>query len=169
MSKSLPWIILICLATTLLAISFWHTQFLSDQNSFLKNFVADQLLATLGFILTVTLASAASLHLELNKIEDATSKLFTRSRVSIRRSAYSLLVMFAVGTILVIVKPLLPSEPINSAIANTIAILIIYFNLSVLHDLTRTVFAIPSITAIKAMDDASKARLTTSGEVRSDV
>ena len=151
MTKILPWIILVGLATVLLTISFCQPHLLSDQNGFLKQFVSDQLLATLGFILTVTLASAASLHLELNKIEDATGKPFTRTRKSVRWSAYSLMAMFVIGTVLVIVKPLLPSPSYNAAVANTIAILIIYFNLSVLYDLTRTVFRIPSINAIKAM------------------
>lgn len=145
--------ILIGLATILLSISFCQPQLLSDQNTFLKQFVSEQLLATLGFILTVTLASAASLHLELNKIEDATGKPFLLTRKSVRRSAYSLMALFATGTALVIIKPLLPIWQSNAAVANSVAILIIYFNLSVLYDLTRTVFKIPSISAIKAIDN----------------
>lgn len=146
--------ILIGLATVLLAISFCQPYLLNDRNSFLKEFISEQLLATLGIILTVTLASAASLHLELNKLEDQTNKKFTRTRRSVRRSAYSLLALFAAATLLVIVKPLLPSPPpYNAAVANTFAILILYFNLSVLYDLTRTVFAIPSISEIKARDE----------------
>jgi hypothetical protein len=142
--------ILIGLTTVLLSISFCQPNLLNDKNSFLKAFVGENLLATLGFIMTVTLASAASLHLELNKIEDQTTKQFTRTRLSVRKSAYSLMVMFGAAVVLVILKPLLPTPPYNAAVANSIAILILYFNLSVLYDLTRTVFAIPSITAIKA-------------------
>lgn len=66
--------ILIALATVLLTISFYQPHLLSDNNTFLRAFVSEQLLATLGFILAVTLASSANLHLELNKIEDATGK-----------------------------------------------------------------------------------------------
>ena len=155
MTKTLPWIILVGLATVLLTISFSQPQLINDQNTFLKEFVSDQLLATLGFILTVTLASAASLHLELNKIEDATGKPFTRTRKSVKRSAYSLMVLFGSATVLVIVKPLLPPPPFNAAVANAFAIIIIYFNLSVLYDLTRTVFKIPSISAINANEEDS--------------
>ncbi len=153
MSKILPWTVLIGLATVLLTISFSQPHLLNDQNAFLKEFISEQLLATLGFILTVTLASAANLHLELNKIEDQTGKKFARTRKSVRRSAYSLMALFAAATLLVIVKPLLPSPPpYNTAVANSLAVLILCFNLSVLYDLTRTVFAIPSISQIKAMD-----------------
>jgi len=141
------------MATVLLSISFCQPTLINDENQFLKEFVSEQLLSTLGIILTVTLASAASLHLELNKIEDETGKPFLRTRQSVRRSAYSLLVLFAVATVLVMVKPLLPPAPVNRAVANAGAILIIYFNLSVLYDLTRAVFKIPSIKAIKKMAD----------------
>lgn len=145
--------ILIGLATVLLSISFSAPWLLDDSNEFLKKFVAEDLLATLGFILAVTLASAASLHLELNKIEDATGKPFTRTRGSVRRSAYSLTGLFAAALALVIVKPLLPPVDFNAAVANSFAILILYFNLSVLYDLTRTVFKIPSVSSIKARDN----------------
>lgn len=153
MSKIIPLILLIALATVLSTISFTEPQLLDDRNDFLKSFVNHELLATLGFIMAVTLASAASLHLELNKIEDQTTKKFVRTRKSIRRSGYSLLVVFAIAGILVIVKPLLPSPEYNAAMANSIAILLLFFNLSVLYDLTMTVFKIPSIKAINEMDD----------------
>jgi hypothetical protein len=45
------------------ALSFCHSSWLSDDNTFLKNFVNQELLAVLGVIVTITLASAASLHL----------------------------------------------------------------------------------------------------------
>ncbi len=141
------------IATVLLSISFCQPSLINDDNQFLKEFVSQQLLSTLGIILTVTLASAASLHLELNKIEDETGKPFLRTRQSVRRSAYSLLLIFAAATVLVMVKPLLPTAPVNRAVANAIAVLIVYFNLSVLYDLTRAVFKIPGIKAINAMTD----------------
>ena len=155
MTKGLPWMILIGMATVLLSISFCNPELLDDRNKFLAGFVNQELLATLGFILAVTLASASSLHLELNKLEDATGKPFRRTRLGIRKSAYSLLSLFGLAIVLVVVKPLLPTPPYNQAVANSIALLIIYFNVSVLFDLTRTVFRIPSVAAIKEMHDES--------------
>lgn len=153
MAKALPWMILAGLLTVLLSISFTAPYLLDDSNAFLASFVNHELLATLGFIVAVTLASAASVHFELNKLEDATGKLFLRTRKSLKRSAYSLVVLFAGAGLIVIIKPLLPEPPFNRAVANSLAIGIIYFNLSVLLDLTRTVFKIPSVSAIKRMDD----------------
>lgn len=144
--------ILIGLLTVLLTISFSAPYLLDDRNKFLEGFVNHELLGTLGFIVAVTLASAASVHFELNRIEDATGKPFLRTRRSLRRSAYSLIVLFSVAGLVVVIKPLVPEVPHNLAVANSFAIVIIYFNLSVLFDLTRTVFKIPSIEAIKRMD-----------------
>lgn len=155
MSKIIPPVTLIAMAAVLLSISFSTPWLLDDRNIFLKKFVGEGLLSTLGFILTVTLASSASLHLELNKIQDATGKTFDRTRKSIRRSAYSLMTIFGAAAILVVVKPLLPEVPYNIATANSLAILFIYFNLSVLYDLTRTVFKIPAISHIKFQDAAA--------------
>jgi len=150
----MPWTILTILATVLLSISFAQPWMLNDNNGFLRGFVNQELLATLGFILAVTLASSASLHLELNKLQDDTGLPFTRTRTAVRRSAYSLLVLFAGAVVLVIAKPLLPAKPPSAALANSAALLIIYFNLMVLYDLTRTVFAIPTAKSIKAkLDD----------------
>ena len=61
---------------------------LSYANPFLKGFVNPKLLSFLGVIVTITLASAANLHIELNKIEEAAGKsAFVNTRVSIKRSA----------------------------------------------------------------------------------
>jgi len=133
----------------LLTVSCAHPSFLNDQNEFLAKFVNDQLLSILGFIVAVTLASAASVHFELNKLEDEAGKPFNRTRRALRRSSYSLIVLFAVAGIVIIIKPLLPSQRYGHAFANSVAILIVYFNLSVLLDLTRTVFKIPSIAEAK--------------------
>lgn len=149
--------ILIGLLTVLLTISFAEPHLLDDRNTFLANFVNHELLSTLGFIVAVTLASAASVHFELNKIEDETGKPFRRTRGSLRKSAYSLIFLFAAAGVVVIVKPLIPNVPYNLAVANSFAIAIVFFNLSVMFDLTRTVFAIPSVTEIKRMDSDNAA------------
>lgn len=149
--------ILIALMTVLLTISFVEPHLLDDRNTFLANFVNHELLGTLGFIVAVTLASAASVHFELNKIEDQTGKPFSRTRSSLKKSAYSLIALFAAAGLVVIVKPLLPTPDYNRAVANSLAIGIIFFNLSVLLDLTRTIFKIPSVENIKRMSTEDSA------------
>ena len=157
MAKVLPWMILISLLTVLLTISFAAPHLLDDRNTFLADFVNHELLSVLGFIVAVTLASAASVHFELNKLQDETGKPFERTRRSLGRSAFSLIVLFGAAFLIVIVKPLLPTAPYNAAVANSFAIAIIYFNLSVLLDLTRTVFKIPSAGKIREVDRQNSA------------
>lgn len=164
MGKTLPWIILIALMATLLTISLVHPSFLNDQNALLAKFVNDQLLSILGFIVAVTLASAASVHFELNKLEDDAGTSFTRTRRSLRRSSYSLIILFAFAGLIIVIKPLLPSPRYGDAVANSIAIGIVYFNLSVLLDLTRTVFKIPSSTEAKKMAGAGGSTNLESGQ-----
>lgn len=160
MGKALPWMILTGVLTVLLSISFSAPHLLDDRNKFLADFVNQELLGTLGFIVAVTLASAASVHFELNRLEDETGKPFLRTRSSLRRSAYSLIALFASAGMVVLIKPLVPNVPYNIAVANSLAIAIVFFNLSVLLDLTRTVFKIPSISEIKRMDAANTTQIT---------
>lgn len=150
MKKIIPWIILTALTAAMTTISHCKPQWLNDDNSFLHNFVNHELLATLGFIAAVTLASAASLHFELNRLEDETEQAFVNSRRSICLSVYSLLVLFGMAIVLVVVKPLLPEVPYAPALANSMALLILYFYISVMWDITSTVLAIPTARKIRA-------------------
>lgn len=152
MSKVLPWVILICLSTVFAVISFTQPWMLDDRNSFLKAFVGADYLATLGIIVSITLASAANIHLHLNNLSDDTGKRFIHTRKSIRRSCNSLVWAFVGAIVLVTVKPLLPAAPYNAALANSLALIIVYFNASVMLDLVRTSLAIPTRGEIARKD-----------------
>ena len=148
------WTALIGLMTVLLSISAWSPYYLSDDgNSFLRGFINHEFLSILGVIVTITLASAANIHLELNKLQDQVGKPFSRARAGICRSAYSLIIIFALGVVLVIVKPFTVSSQKLTAAANSAAIVIMFFSLSVLVDLTRTTFKIPAASAIRSDED----------------
>lgn len=149
----LPWVILIGLVTVLTVISFTQPWMLDDRNYFLKAFVGGDFLATLGVIVSITLASAANIHLHLNGLSDDTGARFVNTRLSIRRSCNSLVWSFVAAIVLVTVKPLLPTAPYNAAMANSFAIIIIYFNASVMLDLVRTSLAIPNREEIKQNQD----------------
>jgi len=141
----------------LLAVSACEPYSLSDNgNSFLRDFVNQNLLSLLGVIVTITLASAGNLHLELNKLQDRCKLNFRRTRRSIKLSSYSLILIFAVSCALVIIKPMLGKDMRATAACNSIAIVLIMFSLFVLIDITRTIFSIPAsstVPEIKANDD----------------
>ena len=150
MSKVLPWVILTGLLTILTVISFTQPWMLDDRNTFLKVFVGADYLATLGVIVSITLASAANIYLHLNNLSDDTGQRFSNTRRSIRRSCNSLVWAFVAAIVLVTVKPLLPSASYNLAMANSFALIILYFNASVMLDLVRTSLAIPTRHEIEA-------------------
>lgn len=147
-------LMVIALTAILLAISLCFPTYLSDSgNQFLRGFVNQELLSLLGVIVAITLASAGNLHLALNRLQDATGREFPKTRRSVKTSAFSLIVLFAFGAALVIVKPLLGSGDRATGVANVLAISIIAFNLSVLIDLTLAAFKIPPTTALKGSGD----------------
>lgn len=145
MSKVIAWTTLIALTAVLISASICAPYYLSDEgNPFFKGFVTWELLSFLGVVVTITLASAANLHLELNKLEERSNESFGEARVAVRNCAYSLLLLFAVAFVLVMVKPTLNGPHWNAG-ANSLAILIVLFNLAVLADLTMAVFRIPAM------------------------
>ena len=139
----------------LLAASACAPYLLSDDgNSFLRGFVNQELLTVLGVVVTITLASAGNLHLELNKMQDRTGSPFMRTRKSVKISAYSLILIFALAGALVIVKPLVGSDMRATAACNSVAITLMLFSLFVLVDLTRTTLSIPAASTLPTRHDS---------------
>ena len=128
----------------LLTISLTAPWALGDtQNTFLKNFVNHEMLGFLGVVVTITLASAASLHLELNKLEETVNaRVFTKTRQRIHLSAYALIWALVLAIGLVIAKPLFGDSDMATSLANSAAILIILANVLVLVDLTKATFSL---------------------------
>lgn len=134
------------MALGIVAISQYEPLWLSDYgNPLLKDFVDHQMLSVLGVIMTITLASAASLHLELNRLEEQTGEGFPEARKATKGYAFLLIVLFGVALALVITKPLFAEEWSEQALFNGGAILIIALNGLALLDLTSAVFAIPAM------------------------
>jgi hypothetical protein len=154
-NRTIAWTALLGLLTVLLTVSACAPYLLSDiGNRFLAGFVNQELLSLLGVIVTITLASAGNLHLELNKLQDRTDRAFERTRRAVKLSAYSLILIFALAGALVIVKPLVGTDMRATAACNSFAIVLVAFSLFVLTDLTRTILAIPAASTLpKGSDD----------------
>ena len=130
-------------------ISCARPEWISDENEILKALVSHELLAILGVIVTITLASAASLHLELNRLEDSFSESFEEARFATKAYAYLLITLFAGALVLVTLKPLLATDSHWQAAFNGAAIWIIALNILAWLDLTSAVFAIPPDRKLK--------------------
>lgn len=131
------WIVLSCVVPDVL----------SDKNTFLKGFVTHELLGFLGVIVTITLASAANLHLKLNELEEKIQKqVFSKTRSMVKKSAYWLIGMLLIALLLVVIKPVVANSNTVESIFNGAALLVVFFNILVLIDLTQSAFSLePSI------------------------
>lgn len=151
MNRTIAYCLLIAGMVIIGALTISAPTILSDQNTFLKGFVSFELLNLLGVVVTITLASAAQLHLSFNRIEERfrTTDGLAKTRRSVRDGAYWLIRLFVMALVLVVVKPMMPDDAWISSALNGFAIWIVFFNVLILVELTQLVFAIEPI-----IDDA---------------
>lgn len=143
MTKTLGYCLLASFAAMSIAIAAARPEWVSDDNTFMKNFVNHELLALLGVILAITLASIASIHLEFNKIEERYKKRgLTKSRANLRQNAYWLISLFATAVAIVATKPVMCGGAVSQALANMSGMLILLWHLLILISLTQLVFSI---------------------------
>lgn len=132
-----------------LVISLCTSWVLSDSNIFLKSFVGIEMLNFLGVVITITLASIANLHLQLNKWEEKIKKkAFSKTRSALKNSAYSLLVCMFFAFILCMIKPLILSvynSEMTASYINGAAVLTIIFSLIILLDILIAAFKLEPI------------------------
>lgn len=116
---------------------------LSDKNTFLAGFVNEEFLAFMGVVVTITLASAANLFLELNRLEDRVDQsIFRSTKRHVRHSAFALIGSLAASLILVVAKPVLVCGERSEALLNGVALSIILFSIMILIDLTQAAFSL---------------------------
>ena len=142
MIRILTILALIILTIGIGLVSCLRPDWLSDHNAFLKDFMNHELLAVLGVIVTITLASAANLHLEFNRLEDAFGEAFEDARKATKSYAYMLISLFVLALALVVIKPIAATNVHIEALFNGAGILIISLNILALLDLTIAVFEI---------------------------
>jgi hypothetical protein len=143
MTRSISWCLLICAFAIIVICAVVKPEILSDKNDFLHHFVNHELLALLGIIMTITLASAASLHLEFNKIEERAKKRgLVETRRGVKQAAYCLIILFVLSVTMVVVKPLVHGNDTMTALINGAAVFIVLWNALLLLELTQLAFAI---------------------------
>lgn len=143
MSKTLSSVILIAYITLWLVFSINSPWILGDANSFLKEFINHEFISFMGMLVTITLASAANIHIELNKIEaKAGEKFLSATRFAVKRSAFWLIWSLFFSVLLVIIKPLVCVSDIASSLVNGSAIFLILGSILIIADLTKLAFSI---------------------------
>lgn len=144
MNKTISRCLFISLTSVLFIFSIVTPWALDSDNSILDNFISQGgLLSFLGVLVTITLAWTANLHLELNKMENkVNSEVFKKTRQAIKKSSYSMIISLVVAIVLISVKSLFPDTGISQAMVNSLNLLLVFFDILVLIDITQTVFAI---------------------------
>jgi hypothetical protein len=116
---------------------------LSDENRFFAGFVNYEFLTFMGVIVTITLASASNLFIELNKLEDRLDEaVFAKTKGHVKDSAFALIGALIAAIVLVILKPLLACSHRAEAGLNGVAVAILLFSVLVLIDLTQAAFGL---------------------------
>lgn len=149
MSRAVAYCSLIVFMGVVFAISFSAPGILSDKNQFLKGFVTQEILAILAVIVSITLASTSSLHLELNKIEERHGiRGFVKTRGGVKQAAYFLIALLVAAVVLVVTKAAMADflPETGEALLNGIALFILFWNVLILISITQAIFSIkPSI------------------------
>lgn len=158
MGKAAPWVVLLCFWGVLIGVAVHHPGLIDDKNTFLKDFVDADMLAVQGVMCSISIASAANVYLHVNTLSERTGLPFDRVRTSLRRSGLSLVLLFALGLSLIASKPLAPQDSIWIGMVNSLALVVLYMNVSIMWDLTSTTFSIPS--ADKIMRERPKNTIT---------
>jgi hypothetical protein len=115
---------------------------MSDGNSFLAGFVTHEFLSFMGVVVTITLASAANLFVEMNKLEDRHDRdIFPDAKADVRDSAYALIGALIASIVVVVVKPWLsPLGDRGETFANCVALGIMAFAVFIMIDLVQAAF-----------------------------
>ena len=143
MTRTIGFCALICAATIVIILASYSPAIISDKNDFLHHFVNQELLGLLGIIMTITLASIASLHLEFNKIEERYKRRgLTKSRHGIMQNAYCLIGLFFLSVIIVVAKPVAHGGEAVEGLFNGAALIVLLWNILILIEITQTAFAI---------------------------
>lgn len=102
----------------------------------------------MGIIVSITLASTANIHFELNKIE-AGRNIFPKTRTNLKKSAISLLLalIFCIGVSLL--KGSAGFADTGQAIVNSLILLTLLFSLFVLWDIANLVFKIRGTSKVQ--------------------
>jgi hypothetical protein len=135
-------VILIATSAVTIVLTAATPSLLSDQNSFFRDFVNHEFVGFMGVVVTISLASASTLYLELGRIGRERSVDVSKPKSGVRFSAMSLLIALAAAIAIAILKPAALDSLYLQSTFNSLAVLVIVFSLLILADLVKAGFSI---------------------------
>jgi len=129
-----------------LVLSIDQPWVLGTNNTLLNSFVDGQFLGFMGVVVTITLASAANIHIELNKIETSVgTRIFIKTRQKVKLSAFSLIWALTASIVILVCKPFMSASAVGASLANGAALLVVLICILILVDLTKLAFNIEPV------------------------
>lgn len=143
MNSTIAIVCLIAWGAIVLTLSAFAPWPLSDRNEFLESFVTHEFLSFMGVVVTITLASAGNLHVEMNKLEVAKGRdLFTGSKKDVSDSAYALVGSLIAAVVVVLVKPWIGFGIHGESFMNGAALGVLGFAIMIMIDLLQAAFSL---------------------------
>ncbi len=143
MNKTVAYCSMLVVGLFLTVVTVCKPHVLSDDSGFLRDFVNANLVLVAGVILTITLASAAQIHLALNEIESRIGRPFLhKTRAGVHGSAYWLIGLFLTSTVVALVKPYFQSSIVGQSVFNSAALFVLFWMVLIMTSLTRLIFTI---------------------------
>lgn len=122
---------------------YYYPNVLSDKNSFLKDFMDVDIINVLGFVTSITLASASNMYIGLKRSAQPKNK-FANTIAALKKSCIALVCILIFSFFLVVSKPLLGTTEQVQAIINSLGIILVILTMWILLDLTRAIFRMPA-------------------------
>lgn len=143
----------LCSAAVLLLLGLFRPEWMGSKNAFLTSLVGTEILHIYGVFVAISLASAAQMHLALNYLEEKKNRIvFDGTRRELRSSCLWLLLIFVAAIISLIVKSLVSSSEIVVSLINCINIWLLILYVTVLWDMTRSIFSIRAQVGSKGQE-----------------
>lgn len=143
MSKEIPRILLILIFCLLMTGCIFFQWWIS-RNSFLDTFLNGSYLSVMGTIVSITVASCSNIYLRLGQLEAAGRGPFPGTKKALRKSAFSLVFIFSAAFFILVLRGAIDASGRFGAFLNSLLICGVFFFCSVLLDITRVAFKLPS-------------------------
>jgi hypothetical protein len=140
--KTLYLTTLIVLAGLFTGISVCRPEFLAN-NEFIKGFVEHDALNIMAVIMTIAIASIATIHIWFNELESKyQTKAFAKARREINHDAFLLIWLFVFELLLLIIRAYFHDNPMAISLFNGGAILLFLSSVITLIDVMDVVRAL---------------------------
>ena len=112
-------------------------------NTFLANFIEDQILNILAVIMTISITSIATIHIWFNELEAKhQKKVFGKARKQINQGAFLFIGLFIAEVVLLIFRSFFAGNLVAISIFNGIAMLLLLCSVFTLIDIMAVVKAL---------------------------